>query len=127
MELVDITKLIIALITFVCAVITTFAVPWMKARTSAEQWTNILAWANAGVKAAEIIIKGNKMGDERREFVMGWIKQEAAKHGMKVDLVTARVAIENAWDEVINSAKERKDKEQPQEETNDSEDDDPDG
>lgn len=97
MEMVNLTQIIVALIGLLSIVITALVVPLLKAKTTAAQWTNIVAWTQTAVQAAEVIYKGAGRGEEKREYVINWVTNEAKKHGIEVDVDTVRIALENAW------------------------------
>lgn len=95
--MVNLTQIIVALIGLLSIVITALVVPLLKAKTTAAQWTNIVAWTQTAVQAAEVIYKGAGRGEEKREYVINWVTNEAKKHGIEVDVDTVRIALENAW------------------------------
>lgn len=95
--MVDVTQIIVALIGLLGIVITTLVAPLIKAKTTTEQWANVVAWTQTAVQAAEVIYKGSGRGEEKREYVINWVTNEAKKHGIKVDVDAVRIALENAW------------------------------
>ena len=101
MEMVDVTQIIVALIGLLGIAITTLVAPLIKAKTTTEQWANIVAWTQTAVQAAEVIYKGSGRGEEKRDYVLEWVTAEANKRGMKIDTNTIRVALEDAWKQMI--------------------------
>lgn len=97
MEMVNLTQVVVAVIGLIGIVITTLIVPLIKAKTTAAQWANIVAWTQTAVQAAEVIYKGAGRGEEKREYVINWVTNKAKKHGIEVDVDTVRIALENAW------------------------------
>lgn len=97
MEMVNVTQIIVALIGLLSLVITTLVAPLIKAKTTTAQWANVVAWTQTAVQAAEVIYKGSGRGEEKRDYVLEWVKTEANKRGMKIDTNTIRVALEDAW------------------------------
>lgn len=95
--MIDMTEVIVALIGLLGIVITTVAIPLIKSKTTAAQWANIVAWASTAVQAAEVIYKGTGRGEEKRDYVLDWVKKQAAARGIRVDTDTIRAALEEAW------------------------------
>lgn len=101
--MVDVTQIIVALIGLLSVVVTAIVVPLIKAKTTTAQWNNIVSWATTAVAAAEVIYKGAGRGEEKREYVINWVTHEAEKHNIKVDTDTVRIALENAWKQMMES------------------------
>lgn len=93
---IDITQIVVALIGLLSVVITSVVVPLIKSKVTGEQWELIMRYALAGVQAAEILIGAGK-GEEKLQWVMDYIEEQCKAHGIKVDMETIRIAIENAW------------------------------
>lgn len=93
---IDITQIVVALIGLVSLIITCVVVPWIKSKVTGEQWDIIMRYAVAGVQAAEILI-GAGNGEEKLKWVTEYIEAQCKAHGIKIDMQTIRVAIENAW------------------------------
>lgn len=93
----DITQIVVALIGLLGVIITALVAPLIKAKTTTSQWENIVSWTQVAVQAAEVIYKGSSRGEEKRDYVLNWVKKEADKRGVKVDIDTIRVALEDAW------------------------------
>ena len=103
MEMVDVTQIIVALIGLLGIAITTLVAPLIKAKTTTVQWANIVAWTQTAVQAAEVIYKGSGRGEEKRDYVLEWVKNEANKRGMKIDTDTIRIALEDAWKQMTEA------------------------
>ena len=95
MEL-DLTQIVVALIGLLGLVVTSVLVPLIKSKLTEAQWQMIEAYAIAGVQAAEIIIGAGK-GDEKFVWAKEYIEAQCKAHGIKIDMDTVQVAIENAW------------------------------
>ena len=65
---VDLTPMVQAVIALAAALITAFVVPWIRARTTEQQRSNLTAVIRALVLAAEGIYGANK-GDEKLKYV----------------------------------------------------------
>ena len=93
---IDITQIIVAVIGLLGLVVTSVLVPLIRTKINAEQWDTIYNYAVAAVQAAEIIIGAGK-GDEKFAWAKEYIEAQCKAHGIKIDMDTVRVAIENAW------------------------------
>lgn len=88
----DITTIIEAAAALVAAVITAVVIPYIKSRTTAQQQAEINAWVKIAVSAAEQIFKGSGRGEEKKQYVIAWLKER----GVTVD--------ENELDALIEAA-----------------------
>ena len=88
---IDITPIIEAVIALLAAIITYKLIPWIKARTSAEQQAALGALIRTLVYAAEQIY-GAGAGDSK----LAYVEDELLERGYKVD----RAAIEAAVKEL---------------------------
>lgn len=88
----DITPVVKAAVALVAAIITYVVVPYIKARTTAEEQNNINAWVRIAVQAAEQTFVGEHRGAEKKQFVIGWL----AARNINVD--------ESAIDALIEAA-----------------------
>ena len=88
----DITPIIEAVAALIAALITAFLVPYIKSKTTAEQQKEINAWVKIAVSAAEQIFNGSGRGEEKKAYVIAWLKE----HGVKVDETELDALIEAA-------------------------------
>ena len=97
---IDITQIIVSVIGLAGLILTGIVIPslrsWLKSKITNSQWETIKNYALAGVQAAEIII-GAGNGEKKFEEVKKYIEAQCAAHGIKIDMDTVRIAIENAW------------------------------
>lgn len=93
---IDITQIVVAVIGLLGLVVTSVLVPLIRTKINAEQWDTIYNYAVAAVQAAEIIIGAGK-GAEKFAWAKEYIEAQCAAHGIKIDMDTVRIAIENAW------------------------------
>lgn len=77
----DITPIVEAVAAALCAVVTCVLVPYIKSKTTAEQQKEINAWVKIAVSAAEQIYVGSGRGEERKAYVLEWLRA----HGVTVD------------------------------------------
>lgn len=94
---IDITQIVVAVIGLLGIIITSVVVPLIKSKLTNSQWESIKNYALAGVQAAEIIFNAQGKGEEKLEWVTEYIEKQCKAHGIKIDMDTVRVAIENAW------------------------------
>lgn len=89
---IDITIIINAVIALIAAVVTTFLIPWIKSKTTAQQREQLIAWVKIAVAAAEQIYKGSGRGDEKKKYVMDFL----TVNGFSVNTDSVNAAIEAA-------------------------------
>ena len=80
----DITPIIEAVAALIAALI--------KSKTTAEQQKEINAWVKIAVSAAEQIYTGSGRGEEKKEYVINWLRE----HGITVDEAKLDALIEAA-------------------------------
>lgn len=69
-----------------------FLIPWLKSQTTEAQRKELTAWVKIGVAAAEQLYKGAGRGEEKKQYVIDFLKQK----GFKVDEESVSNAIEAA-------------------------------
>ena len=89
--MIDLTPIFQALIALMAALITCKLIPWVKSKTTKQQYENILTVAKVAVYAAEQIF-GAGQGYEKMEYTLDVLK----KAGFNIDATIAREAIEKA-------------------------------
>lgn len=99
---IDITTILVALIGFAGTLLSVRLIPWLKARTTAEQWSTITLWAKAAVKAAEVLYGAGK-GNEKLNYALDWVSGLCADGGFSVDKAKLRTVIEQEWLDLTNS------------------------
>ena len=77
----DITPIVEAVAAVLCAVVTCVLVPYIKSKTTTEQQKEINAWVKIAVAAAEQIYTGSGRGEEKKAYVLEWLRA----HGDTVD------------------------------------------
>lgn len=77
----DITPIVEAVVAVVCAVVTCVLIPYIKSKTTTEQQKEINAWVKIAVAAAEQIYTGSGRGQEKKSYVLNWLRE----HGVTVD------------------------------------------
>ena len=77
----DITIIIEAVFALIAAIVTAIVIPYIKSRTTAQQQAQINAWVRIAVSAAEQIYVGSGRGEEKKSYVISWLRE----HGVTVD------------------------------------------
>ena len=72
---IDITQILLALITLAGAAITTFLIPWLKSKTTETQYNTMRGLVWAAVHAAEVLYKGSGHGEEKKQYVIDWLAE----------------------------------------------------
>ena len=90
--MINITPIIEAVFALLAAIITAVVIPYIKNRTTAQQQAEINAWVRIAVTAAEQVYKGTGRGEEKKAFVLEWLKS----HGVTVDTEKLDALIESA-------------------------------
>lgn len=74
--MVDLTQVVIAVITLAISLVTAFLIPYLKTKVSAEQLDTIKFWVNIAVEAAEMIYVGTGRGQEKKEYVVQFLNSK---------------------------------------------------
>lgn len=100
MELVKIVLMVVSVL------VTSYVIPWIKANTNNAKMHTLLNWVEQGVHAAEQIY-GAKSGEEKREYVVRWMKLIAADNNINITdqelhmLIEAAVKAMNSEDYIM--------------------------
>ncbi len=89
---IDVTIIVDTVIALIMAIISTFAIPWIKSKTTAQQREDLVAWVKIAVAAAEQIYRGTKRGEEKKQYVLDFL----TKNGFSVNKDSVNAAIEAA-------------------------------
>lgn len=100
---INLTAIIQAVLTLVAAVVTTFIIPWIRSKTTANQQETIRTVVEFAVAAAEQLY-GSGTGQQKKQYVIDYLK----KRGYHVD----DVVIEGMVYELLNQYKEKEDVEE---------------
>ena len=98
----DLTDIIVAAITLLVAVITTFLIPYLRTKVDADNWALLVKIVGVAVNAAEQLFVGSGRGDEKLIYVLDYIK----KQGYDVEDETIRAIIEDAVFKIESAALE---------------------
>lgn len=87
--MIDLTQLAQAIISVVALLITTFVIPWIKAKVSDAKMQEIYKWVKIAVSAAEMIYKEAGMGEAKKAYVNSFLKVKG--YSLNVDEVDAMI------------------------------------
>ena len=76
MNTIDITTIVNAAIALIGAGVSVFLIPWLKSQTTEAQRKELTAWVKIGVAAAEQIYVGQGRGDEKKQYVLEFLKSK---------------------------------------------------
>lgn len=74
--MVDLTQIIVAVITLLVAVVTTFLIPYIKTNVTSEELTTIKTWVSIAVQAAEMIYTESGKGSEKKQYVIEFLNSK---------------------------------------------------
>ena len=96
----DITPVMEAVAALLAAVITAVVIPYIKTKTTTDQQRQINTWVQIAVSAAEQIYNGPGRGEDKKKYVVEWLRQ----HGVSVDADKLDAMIEAAVYDLKNGA-----------------------
>lgn len=73
---IDLTQIIVAIIGLLSALISAYLVPYIKAKTTAEERAKAIAWTKIAVEAAEMIYNGPAEGEKKFAYVKRFLIQK---------------------------------------------------
>ena len=89
---INLTPIIEAVIALAVALTTTFLLPWIRTKLSAEKLAKVRMLVTVAVEAAEQIYDGTGRGAEKKKYVLEYL----VGHGYTVDVETIENMIEAA-------------------------------
>ncbi len=95
----DITVIVEAVFALIAAIITAIVIPYIKSKTSTAQQEEINAWVKIAVAAAEQIYDGQGRGEEKKAYVVAWLRER----GITLDTEKLDAMIEAAVYELTNT------------------------
>ncbi len=87
----DITEIIECIVLLVSALITTFVIPVLKQKLSADKREKLIFWVKTAVSAAEQIY-GSKTGQQKKDYVVAFLLSKGIV--ADIDEVTALIESE---------------------------------
>lgn len=97
---IDITAVIAAVIGLLGTIITAFAVPYIKTKLTAEQFTYLDGIIKTAVYAAEVLFSGSGRGEEKLNYVLDYAQSICAAHKITFNKEQVRQLIEKSWTEL---------------------------
>ena len=94
----DLTPIVKAVFITAAAIITYVVVPYITKKTTVQQQAEINAWVKIAVSAAEQIFRGQGRGEEKKNYVLGWLEN----NGIWIDETKIDALIEAAVYELNN-------------------------
>lgn len=88
---IDLTAILVAAINIIALVVARYLIPWLRAKTTAEQREKLLSAVKIAVYAAEQLI-GSGNGTSKLDMVKAWLRDQ----GFDVDTAAVATAIEAA-------------------------------
>lgn len=85
----ELTEVLLAIVALAGVVLSVFAVPWLKAKTSTTQMAELLTWVEIAVKFSQQLYHSLD-GNSRLEYALDFLEDK----GYNVDLPEIRAAIE---------------------------------
>lgn len=76
MNTIDITPIVNAAIALIGAGVSVFLIPWLKSQTTEAQRKELTAWVKIGVAAAEQLYVGQGRGEEKKQYVLEFLKSK---------------------------------------------------
>ena len=89
--MIDLTPILQAVIILIGSLVTYKLVPWIRSKTTDQQFINLKSAANIAVYAAEQIFSSND-SEKKLEYAI----EQVTKYGFNVDTETIRAAVEQA-------------------------------
>lgn len=86
---IDLTQIILAIITLIGAIITRYLIPWIKNKLSDHQYDQFLALIRVGVYAAEQLFTSDRW-EEKKQYVVDLLEE----NGYSVDTTAVDAMIE---------------------------------
>ena len=107
METIDLRPILQITIMLAVVIITSFVIPWIKSKTTQEQWQMIQDIAKISTKAAEILFKGSGRGAEKLNYVTTYIKEFCSEKGIYFNNDAIRQTVENMVKKMNDEEKDK--------------------
>lgn len=92
MPYIDLTELIVAVITVIIGIAARYAIPYLKEKWGAEKLANIQNAVDIAVRAAEMIYTESGMGEKKKAYVLQFLQSK----GFTIDYETLNNMIESS-------------------------------
>ena len=74
--MIDLTPIITAVLTLIISLISALLIPYIKAKTTDEQFKTIKLWVQVAVQAAEMLYVGSGRGEEKKKYVLDFLNSK---------------------------------------------------
>lgn len=74
--MVDLTQIVVAILTLVFSLVSAFLIPYIKTKTTEEQFNTIKLWVKVAVQAAEMLYVGSGRGEEKKAYVVEFLNSK---------------------------------------------------
>lgn len=74
--MVDLTQIIVAVLSFMLSLVSAFLIPYIKEKVTAEQFATIKLWVKVAVQAAEMLYVGSGRGEEKKKYVVEFLNSK---------------------------------------------------
>ena len=88
-------KTLEVVIIVIATIIARYVIPWIKQKVNIAKIESIYQWTDKFVHAAEQLIQGEKMGEEKLKAVSMWLKEKSDEIGLEMTDEEIRVLIES--------------------------------
>ena len=88
----DITKIVCYAVALIVSIAAILIVPYIRSKTTSEQFAIIQMWVGVAVKAAEQLFVGSGRGEEKKAYVLEFLEGK----GFTIDLDSVDAMIEAA-------------------------------
>lgn len=99
-------KIIEVVVLIICTIIARYIIPWIKTKVNVEKITLVATWASIFVKAAEQIISGKGLGEEKKAQVVEWLQAKISELGITISDDDLNNLIESAVNTLNSSTDE---------------------
>ena len=93
-------KIISAIITIICALVSAYLVPWIKAKTTAEQLRQVTEYAEKAVRAAEQLFTPDQWQEKKQHVLEYMLDVINDKTRLRLTLEDIDTIIEGVVNEV---------------------------
>lgn len=89
-------KIILALLSILCTVLTGVVVPYIKEKIGNEKLAKYEEWATLAVQCAEMIFKEQGMGADKKEYVINFLNKMFNENKIVITEEQLEILIESA-------------------------------
>lgn len=71
--MVDLTQIVMAILTLGFSLISAFLLPYLKSKTDLETFKTVKLWMKVAVQAAEMLYVGTGRGEDKKAYVVNFL------------------------------------------------------